>query len=157
LLRKKVPVNYLGRDIGANLKRLYNKLSNHGQLSLDSTIANAQIEMNKDPDKADKYDSLIAILEAHDNVDSALKFLTEARTNAISLATGHKAKGLEWQRVYHLNPWMIPSKYVQEMEPEDGAESPAYEKALRQENNLRYVIETRTKDELFLVNQDSLR
>jgi formiminotetrahydrofolate cyclodeaminase len=157
LLRKKVPVNYLGRDIGANLKRLYNKLSNHGALSLDSTIANAQIEMNKDPDKADKYDSLIAILEAHDDVDSALKFLTAARTNAISLATGHKAKGLEWQRVYHLNPWMIPSKYVVDMEPEDGEESERYEKALRQENNLRYVIETRTKNELFLVNQDSLR
>lgn len=173
-LRNHIPVNYLGKDIGAGLKRLYNKLSKHGQLSLDTTLQNLWIESKEFPDKLDKYESLAAILESHDSVDSAMKFLTAERTDAITLATGHKAKGLEWDRVYHLNPWMIPSKWVQDMEPlddeptfysdKDGLHGrPSsdahlrYERALTQENNLRYVIETRTKNELYFVNQQDLK
>jgi hypothetical protein len=163
-LRNGIPVNYLGRDIGANLKRLYNKLSKHGQLSLDTTLQNLWIEAKANPDKLDKYESLAAVLENHSSVDSAMKWLTEARTNAITLSTGHKAKGQEWDRVYHLNPWMIPSKWVMDMDPgyepepdEDPSEDwLRYQRALAQENNLRYVIETRTKNELYFVNQSGL-
>jgi len=43
----------------------------------------------------------------------------------ITLITGHKAKGLEWDRVYHLDPWLIGQS--------------------EQEQNLRYVIQTRAK------------
>jgi DNA helicase-2/ATP-dependent DNA helicase PcrA len=164
LLRKKVPINYLGRDIGASLKRTYNKLSNHGKHSNDTVIAECQRMMEAEPEKADKYYSLIVILQSHDTVDEAMRFLGETRTNAISLATGHKAKGLEWSSVYHLNPWLIPSKWVKEMEPEEPPEPDdyyqgalaRYQSALQQENNLRYVIETRTKNKLYFVNGDSL-
>jgi DNA helicase II / ATP-dependent DNA helicase PcrA len=48
------------------------------------------------------------------------------QTGAIHLTTGHKAKGLEWPRVYHLDPWLIRSG--------------------EQEENLRYVIQTRSSD-----------
>lgn len=157
LLRAQVPVNFLGKDIGANMKRLYNKLSGQGRLSLESTIANAWAYAKEHPDKLDKAESLVAILESHSSVDSALKFLTEARTNSISLATGHKAKGLEWDKVYHLNPALIPSKWVQDMEPPPGEKSERYESALQQEDNLRYVIETRTKDQLLFANLDQLQ
>lgn len=155
-LRNGIPVNYLGRDIGANLKRLYNKLSNYGQLSLDTTIQNLWVEAKANPDKLDKYESLAAVLENHSSVDSALKWLTESRGNAVTLATGHGAKGREWERVYHLNSWMIPSKWVIDMAPVDGENDERYERALTQENNLRYVIETRTKNELYFVNQQDL-
>jgi superfamily I DNA/RNA helicase len=150
-LRAQIPVNYLGRDIGANLKRLYNKLSNHGKSTLETTIANAWAEAKQNPDKLDKYESLVAVLESSDSIDSAMRFLTEARTNSITLATGHKAKGMEWPTVYHLNTYLIPSKWVHAME--DGEHKVA---ALQQENNLRYVIETRTKDRLLFVDSTNL-
>lgn len=150
-LRAQVPVNYLGKDIGANLKRLYNKLSNHGKASLETTVANAWAEAKQNPDKLDKYESLVAVLESSDSIDSAMRFLTEARTNSITLATGHKAKGMEWPTVYHLNTYLIPSKWTSQME--DGE---AKQAALQQENNLRYVIETRTKDKLLFVDSLNL-
>jgi superfamily I DNA/RNA helicase len=165
LLREQVPVNFLGKDIGANLKRLYNKLSDNGMKPIKATIDAALLYGQENPDKLDKADSLVAILESHDSVDSAMRFLTEARTNSITLATGHKAKGLEWERVYHLNPFLIPSKYVQEAKPDyepEPGESPSdewlrYQAQLQQENNLRYVIETRTKNELYLVADRGLQ
>jgi superfamily I DNA/RNA helicase len=50
----------------------------------------------------------------------------------IELLTGHKAKGMEWNRVYFLDPFLI-GKGEQEM-------------------NLRYVIMTRAKQELYMIN-----
>lgn len=50
----------------------------------------------------------------------------------IQLSTGHKAKGLEWDTVYHLDPWLL-SEHEQDL-------------------NLRYVITTRAKERLFEVN-----
>ena len=51
----------------------------------------------------------------------------------IQLLSGHKAKGLEWDTVYHLDPHRIPSPWSKEGE------------ALEQEKNVRYVIETQSK------------
>lgn len=62
----------------------------------------------------------------------------------IQLLSGHKAKGLEWSTVYHLDPWRIPSKWAQGPE------------AIEQELNIKYVIETRTKDKLFLINMNQM-
>jgi F-box protein 18 (helicase) len=53
----------------------------------------------------------------------------------ISLTTGHKSKGLEWNTVYHLDPWLCSN--------ED------------QDKNLRYVITTRARENLFEI--DSVR
>lgn len=57
----------------------------------------------------------------------------------IQLLSGHKAKGLEWEVVYHLDPHRIPSPWSKEGE------------ALEQERNVKYVIETRAKDALYFV------
>jgi len=56
----------------------------------------------------------------------------------IQLTTGHKAKGLEWSTVYHLDPWLVrrtPSE---------------------QEKNLDYVISTRSRDRLIEINTEQL-
>jgi superfamily I DNA/RNA helicase len=60
-----------------------------------------------------------------------------AQQGTIRLLTGHKAKGLEWDTVYHLDPWLIGDE--------------------EQELNLRYVITTRSKDKLFEVNSKDIR
>lgn len=54
--------------------------------------------------------------------------------------SGHKSKGLEWASVFHLDPWRIPSPFSRKGE------------ALEQELNLEYVITTRTKSELTLID-----
>ena len=63
-----------------------------------------------------------------------------ASKGPIQLLSGHKAKGLEWDYVYHLDPWRIPSRFA------EGDE------AIAQELNVRYVIETRAKHFLGLIN-----
>ena len=45
---------------------------------------------------------------------------------SVRLTTGHKAKGLEWPHVYHLDPWLLGDD--------------------EQELNLRYVIQTRAAE-----------
>jgi hypothetical protein len=55
----------------------------------------------------------------------------------IQLLTGHKAKGLEWDLVFHLDPWLIGES--------------------EQERNLRYVITTRAKDTLYEIDSREIR
>ncbi len=64
----------------------------------------------------------------------------------ISLMTGHKAKGLEFDVVFHLDPWRIPSKYAKE------AAANGDDSKLVQEQNLQYVVLTRAKREYYEVN-----
>jgi DNA helicase II / ATP-dependent DNA helicase PcrA len=54
---------------------------------------------------------------------------------SIYFSTGHKAKGMEWDTVYHLDPWLC--------QQDD------------QDQNLRYVITTRAKQSLYEI--DSMR
>src|SRR5262249_26025631 len=84
----------------------------------------------------DRAECLLAVLEAP-GVKSAkdLRAALEAlfsRSHGVTLATGHRAKGMEWATVVHLDPWRIPSKFARKNAQQMG-----------QELNLRYVIETR--------------
>jgi DNA helicase-2/ATP-dependent DNA helicase PcrA len=60
----------------------------------------------------------------------------------VELLSGHKSKGLEWNHVFHLDPWRVPSQFARS--PEE----------LNQEANLEYVITTRAKQTLTLINID---
>lgn len=59
-----------------------------------------------------------------------------AQTGDIHFLTGHKAKGLEWEHVYHLDQHLLR---------EEG-----------QDQNLRYVIDTRSKDRLTYIDSREL-
>lgn len=145
LLRRGIPAQVLGTDIGKSLKRLYNKLSNHGAKPMADVIESAKQQIQVDPRKnADKYGSLIALLESGIGIDAALAKLA-TKGEGVALATIHRAKGLEWPTVYHLEPDLIPSIYA------------TTQAELQQEENLRYVAETRTKNSLYLVRQSGLR
>ena len=58
------------------------------------------------------------------------EFMFQQR-GALTLTTGHKAKGLEWEKVYHLDPHLI------RVDKEE------------QEKNLSYVITTRSMNGLY--------
>lgn len=55
----------------------------------------------------------------------------------INLLTGHKAKGLEWNTVYHLDPWLL--------------------KDHEQDLNLRYVIQTRAKETYYEIDSREIQ
>jgi ATP-dependent DNA helicase UvrD/PcrA len=59
------------------------------------------------------------------------------QSGTIYLTTGHKAKGLEWGVVSHLDPWIIGES--------------------DQELNLRYVIQTRSKGEYYEINTTDIQ
>ena len=61
-----------------------------------------------------------------------------AQKGNVQFLTGHKAKGLEFDLVFHLNPHLI------RLEEE-------------QERNLRYVITTRSKDTLYEIDEREIR
>ena len=69
----------------------------------------------------------------------SINSLFAKETAKVILATGHRAKGLEWPVVIHLDPWRVPSKYAKKA-AQDGNRA-----QLQQELNLKYVIETRAK------------
>lgn len=159
ILAKHRPVQILGRDFAETLKRDIKKATGKDNLPIDQAIlacrqyynsqlkrnpTNAQLQAVEDKtfciqalagSKAKTRDDLLTILDAI--------FSDEAKPNAITLATGHKSKGLEWPWVMHLNPELIPSKYaLKSGDPEE----------LRQEYNLRYVLETRPSHTLVLAS-----
>lgn len=99
----------------------------------------------------DRAECLLAVLESGPAANagemrSKLSSMFNKESLAITLATGHKSKGLEWPVVIHLDPWRVPSKFARK----------AYEMGnvaqMQQEMNLRYVIETRAQK--VLINAD---
>ena len=153
------PVHILGRDFAEGLKRDIKKAVKDNS-DLEDTLqlcrqfynsqlkrnpTTAQVQMVEDKTnciqalagaKAKSRDDLLKILDAI--------FSDDQKPNAITLATAHKAKGLEWTWVMHLNPQLIPSKYAKD------------EEALTQENNIRYVLETRPSHTLCLASLENL-
>lgn len=59
------------------------------------------------------------------------------QTGTLQLLTGHKAKGLEWPTVYHLDPFLIGET--------------------EQELNLRYVIQTRAMETYYEIETREIR
>ena len=75
---------------------------------------------------------------ASGSLGSAIRYAEHlfAQTGTVHFSTGHKAKGLEWDHVYHLDAWRIGDD--------------------EQEQNLSYVINTRSKDRLYMIDGGSL-
>ena len=158
LLRQGIGVNMLGRDIGRGLSTLCKKLAPDNTLTTDQfrvllsgwfETERSKAEANEDASKidsvTDKYECVVAVIENRKprtvrELVSELDNLFAKDSGLVTLATGHKAKGLEWDTVLHLDPWRIPSKWAKK--PDE----------ITQEHNLQYVLETRTKHTLILAN-----
>lgn len=150
LIRARRGIKLVGADIGPNLIKTLKKL---GELSLPQIQVLAAIDewekkesarSKKKESVADRAACLRVFATEGKNLNEAIIYAEHLfkATGTIELLSGHKSKGMEWHTVFHLDPWRIPSRFAEEV----GGE------ALEQELNIKYVIETRAKRELFLVS-----
>lgn len=157
LLRNGIPPQVLGRDIGKGLETMSKKLSPDDSTPIiehfnklrewqerEEGLAIANDKEEKLDGIRDRAESLRAVAESGAQSAGALRKalhdLFERKDGLITLSSIHKAKGLEWDVVLHLDPWRVPSKQAKALATKTGDHS-----ALEQEYNLRYVAETRTK------------
>ena len=159
LLRQSIGCHMLGRDIGRGLQQLSKKLADDDTTPITTFIetlnswAGTQHSIslaNDKPEKAerilDQKESLLAVIEGSScrsagDLRNALENLFRRESGQVTLSSIHRAKGLEWDTVIHLDPWRIPAKYA--------LKKPAQ---LLQEKNLLYVAETRTRCNLLNLN-----
>lgn len=146
-------IKLLGADIGPSLVKTLKKL---GPMEMGHSDLITAIERWKS-DKLkkvravgsieDKAECLRIFADVGGDLKGAILYAENlfAQSGTIQLMSGHKSKGLEFDTVYHLDHWRIPSKYATE-----GTEG------MEQELNVRYVIETRAKKALFLVSFEDL-
>jgi superfamily I DNA/RNA helicase len=155
LLRNRIPCRLLGREIGSGLSSLVKKmkaktinglidrLENYKDREIAKYVSKGQEE--KAQVVEDKVLSLLTIIENlpenQRTVPALIKAIEDLFTDNgqgfLTLSTVHKAKGLEWERVYILAPNLMPSKWARK------------EWQMQQEINLIYVAYTRAKRELF--------
>lgn len=158
----------LGGEIGKQLVNLSRKVIPNDDTTFENCCAAIEQWRRNEIAKAratekeervaiinDRAECLLAVLE-NGNAKNAgdmrrtLNTMFSKENLNIILATGHKAKGLEWPVVCHLDPWRVPSKWAQRA-LDNGHEAP-----MRQELNLRYVIETRSKNTLVMANLEQM-
>lgn len=170
LLRRRIPIEFLGRDIGSGLVTLSRKIFPRDDMGPGEMlgaladwiasersllIANGQEEKVEGvEDRAEALRAVLSFAEVRDppGLRRELGALFSSKAGArVSLASIHKAKGLEWDAVLHLDPWRVPSKWAKE------AARRGDDAALRQEWNLRYVCETRTRHTLIEANVEDFQ
>jgi hypothetical protein len=164
LLRQGIACHMLGRDIGKGLVVLSKKIFPKDDLPIaecisaitlwmerESALARANGKDEKIEGLTDRGECLIAVAEGGmarnaGELREALGALFARESGKVTLSSIHRAKGLEWDLVIHLDPWRIPSKWARQAADQG---QPAQ---LQQEMNLKYVGETRTKHTLVMAN-----
>jgi DNA helicase II / ATP-dependent DNA helicase PcrA len=154
LLASRRSIKLVGMDIGAGLVRILRKLGppdlkgEELERAITNWINTALAKARNPATVYDRADCIHILTRGWSNLGEAI-IQAEAlfkQEGPIHLLSGHKAKGLEYKTVIHLDSWRIPSKYAKE-----GTE--AYE----QEMNVRYVIETRFKEKLIIADLDKFQ
>lgn len=157
-IRNQIPAVVMGKEIGEGLKALVKKMNTTDLDELaervtqwrDREVQKALKEDNEAKSESiyDKADAILNIIEgmpedmrSFDQVISVLDYLFHPNANAVTLATIHKSKGLEAERVYWLNRSKCPAKWAEK------------EWEHQQEDNLCYVAATRAKRELYFLEE----
>lgn len=157
LIRNKVPCAVLGREIGQGLVNLVKKMDAVTVDELEEkliefrnreiTRLNALGKEEKAEAVADWVDTLFVFIDEMNGSDRTIKRLMDNISSMFSdennerllLCTIHKAKGLEWERVFILDRHLMPSKWARQDWQKE------------QEKNLQYVAVTRAKRELYYI------
>lgn len=145
LLSRKRSVSVAGSDIGPKILRLLGKVGNPFDKREDLLFKidawrDEQLEKTNAPstvlDTAECMKVFAGWGATCDQAISYAKYIFSQK-GKIYLTTGHKAKGREWDIVYHLDPQLI------------GKDD--------QDLNLKYVISTRAKQELYEITTGELQ
>lgn len=153
LIRSGRGVSIVGSDIGPSLVKALRKLGPetlNEEQTYDAIDRWEKEKLQKAKGKAtvkDKAECLRVFVSVGRSLAGAIAYAESIfrSQGPIQLLSGHKSKGLEWDHVFHLDPGRIPSPYCVSDEEID------------QEYNVRYVIETRAKESLTLVNMEDYR
>ena len=157
-LSKRRPVQILGRDLHVGLASIVKRLTGETCAELRKALEEWEVlevtilqsrqqsesKLNAVHDRAAALRAIFEDLQPTDTRAKALEvlaYLFEDKAQAVLLATGHKAKGLEWPRVFILEPNLLPSRWAKT----DGARE--------QERNLQYVLITRAQEELIFLGE----
>jgi superfamily I DNA/RNA helicase len=133
-------VSMAGTDIGPKLLNVLRRLGDES-ISRSAVFSAIDAWQAKRPDSknaADFATCLRLFANLGTNLSQAIAYAEHIlnQDGQIHLSTGHKAKGMEWPTVYHLDPWLIGD--------------------IDQEQNLRYVIQTRAKEEYYEIKTDQI-
>lgn len=159
LIRDRIPARVMGREIGQGLKKLVERMRAHGVDALIEKLraytvrevakARAKEDEAKMASIQDKTDCIMCLIDGLDEINRTIPALiaaieqifSDANTVGVTLATIHKAKGLEADRVFWLNRSKCPSPWARQ------------DWQQQQEANLCYVAATRAKRELVLIEE----
>lgn len=151
LIINKMNVCVLGRDIGNGLIRRIDSFRTHDIHVLTQKLSiwykrecAKALAKDEEADLSHFEDTFEVInmfvdysgAESVDELKLAIEDLFSDHSSGITLSTIHRSKGLEADRVFILNSYLMPSKYAKT------------ECDIQQENNLHYVAITRAKKEL---------
>jgi DNA helicase-2/ATP-dependent DNA helicase PcrA len=145
LLSRKRSVSVAGSEIGPKIVRLLSKVGAPGDSSEDMMFKidswqDAQLEKTNAPATVLDTAECLKIFASWGNTcEQAIGYAKHilSQTGKIYLTTGHKAKGREWDTVYHLDSHLL------------GKDD--------QDLNLRYVITTRAARELYEIDSRELQ
>lgn len=154
MLRSRIPCCVLGREIGQGLLSVIKKLKAGDMKSLLDRLASWEskevdkfMQMDKEDQAAavrDKAETIRVFAESADTIpelESAIDrmFSDKTTSDVVTLATIHKSKGLEAERIFIINFDDMPCKWAKK------------DWQQKQELNLIYVAVTRAKNHLQFV------
>ena len=158
MLKAKLPVRIMGREIGQGLVNLVKKMK---ATDIDTMLTALAVWETREIEKAiakqddakaerisDQASAIRCIADGMeedertlDNLYNIIGSLFDDKGNATILSTIHKAKGMEADRVWWLGRSKCPSKWARQPW------------AIQQEGNLCYVAVTRAKQELITIEE----
>lgn len=153
LLRAGRGCQLVGADIGPGLIKIMKKFGPEAMKQTEVLNAIDQWEQTKlarsraPGSVSDRAECLRVFASNGTDLGGAISYAEHlfASKGPIQLLSGHKAKGLEWDCVFFLDSWRIPSKYAETFDE------------IEQEKNLEYVITTRAKFGLYFINMNEMK
>lgn len=156
LISRGIKAVILGRDIGKNLLDMVDKVAKKAQVyNLPDVLSALKIYVESESEKLmavgksmmaqtmeDKLETIVALsdgLHTRAELEKRIQDVFSDEKEGVTFSTVHKAKGGEADRVFILNPELMPH-------PKASAEW-----ELQQEMNIKYVALTRSKSELYFV------
>ena len=144
------PFSYAGRDLGSGLEKIVRSFRADDMIEYKTKLdfwrdkklvsAKTRAKQGVIEDKHQVLSILSSGCTTPSEILTKIDQIFLPNKNALILSTIHRAKGLEWNNVFILNEFLLPSKYAKT------------EAELQQENNLRYVAITRSKENLTYIS-----